>query len=112
MGSARRRTARGLFLAVALGAATAGAGFAADRNSCPKGGDLLFVVETVSGRLSLRADAPDSVLIRKGGAWMQMDWTCGALRIPAKVTYVPRRPRPGAPKIDGTVLTFDLDSAR
>ncbi len=78
--------------------------------ACRPGGALIFVIETSGGRLTLRVDAPDRVFVTKGGALVQMDWTCGPLRVPAAVWYVPARGSPGG--VDGTALSFDLDSAR
>ena len=77
--------------------------------SCRPAGELLFVVETPSGRLSLKADAPDRVFLRKGDAWVQMDWTCGALRIPVMVKYRPRTGAKDGDGADGTVVSFGLD---
>jgi tetratricopeptide (TPR) repeat protein len=76
--------------------------------TCAPDRSLLFVFKTASGPLTLRASSPDGVFIKKGGAWVQMNWTCGALGIPATARYVPSR-APGAGKVDGTVLAFDLD---
>jgi len=68
---------------------------------CRPSGELIFVVETAAGRLTLRADAPDRVFLRKAGAWVQMDWTCGALRIPVTVRY----------RANGNLVSFGLDAA-
>ncbi len=77
--------------------------------ACRPSGELIFVVETRAGRLTLRAEAPDRVFLRKSGAMVQMDWTCGRLRDPATVRYVPAKGSTGG--VDGTVVLFDLDPA-
>jgi tetratricopeptide (TPR) repeat protein len=79
------------------------------RMTCPADGALIFIVETPSGRLTLRADSPDTVFLKKGGQFVQMDWQCGALKIPVAVDYAPRPPANGG--VDGTVLSFHLDAA-
>jgi len=79
--------------------------------TCRPSGELLFVVDTSRGRLTLRADAPDQVFLRKNGALIQMDWTCGALRIPATVDYLPTQGPRGKGSADGTVVSFGLDPA-
>ena len=80
--------------------------------SCPSNGALIFVVETPARRLRLHADSPDKVFLKKGGELVQMDWRCGALKIPVAVEYLPRPPAKAGDGVDGTVLLFHLDAAR
>jgi tetratricopeptide (TPR) repeat protein len=78
--------------------------------TCRPSGELIFVVETSAGRLTLHAQAADRVFLRKGGAMVQLDWTCGPLRIPVTAWYLPSKGS-GAGG-DGTVVSFDLDPPR
>jgi tetratricopeptide (TPR) repeat protein len=101
-------------------AATALASDAVDRSvaargvlvkmSCPPTGELIFVVETASGPLTLRAAAADQVFLRKGGSLVQLDWQCGALRVPVTVRYLPHESTTAEAGIDGAVMIFDLDA--
>jgi tetratricopeptide (TPR) repeat protein len=76
--------------------------------ACHESGELLFIVQTAtSGRLGLLARSPDQLMLRRNGAYVQMDWTCGALGIPVRVTYIPRKE--GATGPDGIVASFELD---
>jgi hypothetical protein len=78
--------------------------------ACNPIGELLFVVETAAaGRLRLRVGAPDQIMLRRNGALIQMDWSCGALGIPARITYRPGKD--GGAGADGVAVSFDLDSA-
>ena len=75
---------------------------------CHPNGELSFAVNTAtSGRLDLRVRSPEAIMLVRDGAYVQLDWTCGALGIPARVTYVPRKE--GAPGADGMAVTFELD---
>lgn len=75
--------------------------------ACRPGGALIFVIETSGGRLTLRAETPDRVFVTKGGALVQMDWTCGPLCVPATAWYLPAKESTGG--VDGTAVFFDLD---
>jgi hypothetical protein len=78
--------------------------------ACNPIGELLFVVETAAaGRLRLRVGAPDQIMLRRNGALIQMDWSCGALGILARITYRPGKD--GGAGADGVAVSFDLDSA-
>lgn len=103
-----------LGLRLADGAAGRDAAFATAKGmlvamSCLRSGGLLFVIETGSRRLTLHTDAPDHVFLRKGGAWVQMDWKCGPQHTPVAVRYVPGEQVQGGVPIDGTAISFDLD---
>jgi hypothetical protein len=77
--------------------------------ACNPTGELLFVVETAAaGRLRLRVGSPDQIMLRRNGAYVQMDWTCGALGIPARVTYRPGKD--GGAGADGIAVSFEIDS--
>jgi tetratricopeptide (TPR) repeat protein len=79
--------------------------------NCLPSGELTFAVKTPAGTLTLRADAPDRVFLKKGEKFMQMDWNCGALEIPVTVHYEPRPPAQSGSAFDGTVVWFYLEDA-